>query len=129
MDVQKMAMKKPRAYELWKEYVNACKHNPQDKFLKDMKAIYNQLKSGRKVIDIIQVFEKSGLNVKAEPRLAIGQATSKQVVCIYNRNGLVKFLNRDEWSEHAGKEDVVIRNVFPELPENLLPRGESSKKL
>lgn len=118
MDVEKFAMTRKKAYASWKEYIEACKGNPSDKFLQDMKKVYCQLKSGRKIIDIHRIFEVSGLNDKFEPKLAISVASAKTVTMEYEQSGIIRFYY---WkgSFHMGKsEDVIISNVFPKLPEN-----------
>lgn len=118
MDVNQFAMSKDKAYELWKDYVAACRENPTDAFLQDMKKVYNQIKSGRKVIDINVVFQRSGLTMNGEPRMAIAKATTKTVRCQYNDTGKVVFINRDfgyyNYPELT-KDDVAIKGVFPKF--------------
>lgn len=129
MEIEKFALKKERAYKLWQEYVKACKENPKDRFLQDMKKVYNQLKSGRKIIDIDVAFQRSGLTVNGEPRIAIAQASTKEVICIYHQNGTVDFLNRESWDDYPMAKDVVIKDIFPEIPDGVLPKYESKKTM
>jgi hypothetical protein len=118
MKIEKFAMTKKKAYALWKEYIEACKDNPKDKFLQDMKGVYCQLKSGRKIVDIHKIFEAAGLNDKSEPKLAIAVASAKTVTMEYKQNGSMLFTkNFSNWSHKETAEDIIVSNVFPELPE------------
>lgn len=119
MDIAPFTVEREKAKELWKEYVDACKKNPKDEFLKDMKAIYNQMKSGRKVVDIHEVFRRGGLTIEGYPRLAIARADIKKVYCYYRRNGRVTFYNTlPYWSNKVSSSDVDIPGVYPALNEN-----------
>jgi hypothetical protein len=130
MNVESFVMSKEEAKKLWKEYVEACKENPSDKFLQDMKNVYNQLSCGRKVVDINTIFQRSGLTFNGEPRLAIALATEKKVRCTYSKDGTVKFLNLDayntRWSNnYVFAKDIVIKGIFPKIPEEKLDRFNS----
>jgi hypothetical protein len=118
MNIEKFSMTKERAEKLWKEYIAACKDNPKDKFLNDMKKVYSQLKSGRKVVDINKIFENSLVNEKYEPKLAICKALAKEVYFRYGENGIILFSARNinKW-ESAVTDDIVISNIFPQLPQ------------
>lgn len=122
MDIQEFAMAKNEAREQWKNYVKGCKEN-KDQFLLDMKSVYNQLKSGRKVIDILTVFERAGINELYQPKLAISKANYKEVVCEYSEDGNVYFKKDDSWRTHS---DIKI--IFPKLPKEILGQREYSKK-
>jgi len=114
MKVEKFSLKRKKAYKLWQDYVKACKDNPKDKFLQDMKKVYNQLKSGRKVIDITEVFKRSGLNMDGDPNLAIAPANLKEILCQYDEDGTVTFV-RSFWKPNWDI-DVIIKDTFPNLP-------------
>ncbi len=120
MNVMEYTMKRKEAHKLWKDYVAAVKSNPRDKFLLDMKKVYNQLKSGRKIIDILKIFEISGVTDKFEPKLAITEASSEKVYCEYRENGSLHFKTRPfSWGlDRAKDSDVVLLNIFPKLPES-----------
>lgn len=111
---------KKAAYKLWQEYRLANKNNPKDEFLGDMKKVYNQLKSGRKIIDISKVMAEGGINTRNEPKLAIALSSQKEVRCEYFYTGRVQFLNnkpsryRNNF-EFKRKIDIEISNVFPEI--------------
>ena len=117
MKIEKFAMTKKKAYVLWKEYIEACKDNPKDKFLQDMKGVYCQLKSGRKIVDIHKIFEAAGLNEKSEPKLAIAVASAKTVMMEYKQSGTVMFTKDSSWRHKETTEDTIISNIFPQLPE------------
>ena len=130
MNVESFVMSKEEAKKLWKEYVEACKENPEDKFLQDMKQVYNQLSCGRKVVDINTIFQRSGLTFNGEPRLAIALATEKKVRCTYSKDGTVKFLNLDAYNTRWGNncvfaKDIDIKGIFPKIPEEKLDRFNS----
>jgi len=116
MDISSFSMKRKDARRLWKEYVAACKDNPKDKFLSDMKTVYGQLKSGRKIIDINKIFEASGVNEQFEPKLAIALAPNDTVFMEYQVSGSVVFRNRIGRSWKQSRDDIVILNIFPKLP-------------
>lgn len=123
MDIEQFAINKKEAGELWRQYRDACKENPSDKFLKDMKQVYHQLKSGKKIVDISVVFQRSGLTFNGEPRLAIALASEKKVICNYHQSGTVIFINpshqrqRYSWNLSETAVDVVIKNIFPQIPD------------
>lgn len=131
MDIETFGASKEEAKKLWKDYVEACKKNPKDKFLQDMKNVYNQLRQGRKVVDMNTVFQRSGLTFNSEPRLAIALASEKKVTCIYQKDGTVKFLNThaQSWDTSAHKQDVVIKGIFPEIPKDKLRQFQSELTL
>jgi len=122
MKIEKFAMRKKTAYNLWKEYKQACKNNPKDAFLQDMKKVYNQLKSGRKVIDIYEVFRRSGFNKKYEPRIAIAQADCSQIRCRMKNNGdfcEVAFMKSFGRYEYTKITDITIASqleIFTKMP-------------
>ena len=43
MKLDNYEIPKKDALKLWREYKEACKNNPTDKFLQDMKKVYNKL--------------------------------------------------------------------------------------
>ena len=131
MKIEEFGMSKEEAKKLWKGYVEACKDNPEDKFLQDMKKVYNQLSYGRKVIDIHTIFQRSGLTFNGEPRLAIAEANTKKIRCVYHINGTVKFLNDDgrRWDTYEKANDIVIKDIFPKIPKEKHPRFGSEIEL
>lgn len=127
MNINEFAIDKEEAKKHWSEYVQACKDNPKDKFLHDMKNVYNQVKQGRKLIDVIKVMRRGGLTMDGLPRLAICSADKKYVYCRYYNSGRVIFAGRemDWWDSTVYKNDVLFDQVFPELPDGL--KSDSSR--
>jgi len=80
MDVNLLTVNKSKAQEEYKAYRELVKNNRTDvDYAKDMKRLYNTIKSGRKIIDIYEAFKTTGLNEKEEPKLAIARADCKMV--------------------------------------------------
>lgn len=129
MKIENFEMVKVDAYRKWKEYVSACKKNPKDDFLRDMKKVYNQLKSGRKVIDILKVFKKAGNKMgqnKFQPKLAIAQAHLKEVFCLYNDSGKVYFQKDDcRWLRDRRSVKVILTSI----PEGILSKYNHTQTL
>lgn len=96
------------AVDKWHEYAQAARKT-NDPVYKDLQKIYNQVKNGRKVIDIGKVIAKGGVHPNQHPKLAIAQVTSKKVSCKYSQNGDVKFLN----STWESKADVILPVCLP----------------
>ena len=116
---------KKMATEKWHEYRAASKAY-KDPIYADLQKVYNQVKGGRKVIDILKVIQKGGVHENCHPKLAIAKATNKKVICHYNKNGDVKYLNTDHWRAPF-KEDVVLIGCLPAIPEQKLPLWNNSK--
>ncbi len=132
MDIETFALDRKEAQRLWKEYVVACKDNPNDKFTSDMKKVYNQLKSGRKIIDIYEVFRRSGINFSGQPRLAIAKTTTKSVKCHYYKDGEVVFISKysSTWGDSWREADAIrIKKIFPSIPKEKTPQYESKIKM
>jgi len=141
MEINQYDMEEEEARRLWKEYTAGCKDNPKDKYLDDMKKIYNQLKCGRKIVDINMVFEKAGVHEhNLQPKLAICQADATVCYCKYNMHGELIFSKRklSRWDE-AFKVDVeikkfpkiannvVLKTLVPPVPPSLRPKDDLSK--
>lgn len=121
MNIETMSESRKTATEKWREYRNAEKvsDNP---IYKDLKKVYNQLKGGRKIIDIFKVIQKGGINNEHLPTMAIAKASSKFVWCTYDPNGQIQFVNRKSrysWDNNNGAspimEDVSFGNWLPEF--------------
>ncbi len=107
-EVKKIAAKK------WKEYLTAFKKTGQPIY-KDLAAVYNQIKGGRKIIDIGKTISKAGLHPKTNhPRLAIAQAVSKKVFCTLHQSGSVSFSNKSgRWgSPEVLRDDVLCSGAY-----------------
>lgn len=127
MNIETFSEARRTATEKWREYRNAEKmsNNP---VYKDLKKVYNQIKGGRKIIDIFKVIQKSGISDQHLPALAIAKASSKNVWCSYHNNGFVSFVNKkDGWGSSGRspiKEDVNFLNWLPEFnSQTMFERG------
>src|SRR5688500_12154741 len=106
------------ATEKWREYTSASKIYRDPQYI-DLRKIYNQVKQGRKVIDIFKVIQKGGISNKTHPRLAIAQIKTKILFCEYYDTGTVVFINRkNKWNNNqAGKfqerSDVRLPACLP----------------
>ena len=118
IELSEFQMTRFEAQKKWREYTAACKDNPGDKFLQDMKALYNQLKCGRKVIDINKVMVRGGTFETGEPRLAILRADFSKVYLYYSSNGTVRMKHHENWWKFSGSIDIRFTNMFPKIPED-----------
>jgi len=117
MKLEKYEVPKKDALKCWREYQVACKDNPKDRFLRDMKKVYHQLKAGtsagKKVIDIQKVIPAGGMNVNHSPKLAVAKASTTVVECEVHRDGRILFLNQ-RWPK---VHDIIVKGAFPEVPQ------------
>lgn len=90
------------ATRLWHEY-NAARKKSGNPIYKDLSKIYNQVRHGRKVIDIGKVLAKGGIKANGHPNLAIVQAKQKTVQCMLKRDGTVIYRPINQW-----KESVIV---------------------
>jgi hypothetical protein len=117
----------------WKRYNDLCKTNGNPLY-KDLKKLYWQLRNGKKVIDIHQVIAAGGVHAGTfHPKLAICQATKKEVTCYYRQNGEVIFSSieqrntfKDSYVSDVGAmlpeiPDAIIKAAFPKM--QFLPNG------
>lgn len=104
----------------WREYRQAIKNTNNDNY-KDLAKAYNQLKNGRKLIDIAKVIQKGGVDKNTlHPKLAIAQAKSTEIRCEYSKNGSVNFINKNKrWEWHPQKSDVSLINCLPIIPDSI----------
>jgi len=108
MNIETLTETKRAATEKWHEYKNAEKVN-KDPMYKDLRKVYNQIKNGKKVIDIFKVIQKGDVHANFHPKLAIAKALTKNITCKYYQDGTVKFLN--DRNELAA--DVILKNCLP----------------
>jgi hypothetical protein len=125
MNIEHYSIRRNQAYKEWKNYVRACKENPKDQFLNDMKAVYNQLKSGRKLIDVLKIFPLAGVNDYYKPKLAISIANLKVIYCHYHRDGTLVFRkSNDGW-----REAPILSLKLKPLPDHLFEKYQYRKDL
>lgn len=113
------------AQEKWRLYKEATKRS-KDPIYKDMKKVYNQLKGGRKVIDINSVFEKSGINSLLQPKLAIARIALKEIYFHYHRSGRLRF-SHSSWDGSSQSGDVLMNGVLPNQTEESFGKYTHSK--
>lgn len=126
-------------------YANLVKGRKEQIF-KDLKKTYFHLSKGHKVLDIFEVFRRSGLNKKGEPKLAISLADKKRVYFHKERGGAGSFSRREarwsrtkvdvrlpsntfsHWEREAGNQRAIERSVIeakvPIIPAHLVPSGK-----
>lgn len=101
------------ATKKWHEYVKAFKDH-KDPVYKDLAAVYNQVRSGRKIIDISKVIAKGGIHKDITPRLAVAPIQWKKVFCKYHKNGGIEFLKSDSWKGRFVPHEISLLNCLPE---------------
>lgn len=102
------------AVEKWREYKVAEKASGNPLY-KDLRIIYNQMKAGKKIIDISKVIAAGGVHDNFHPKLAIAKATTKKIVCRYYQNGIVKYLNDQSLRSREHASDVILYNCLPKF--------------
>lgn len=125
MNVETITETRKTAVKKWREYKNAQKvsDNP---IYKDLAKVYNQVKCGRKVIDIYEAIRRGGVNDLFQPNLAIAQATSKTVICRYRSDGRVAYMNEDRsWRPLACD---VVGKMLPDLDVRELRKRQIMKE-
>lgn len=118
MNIYPYTEEREAAKAKWREYSKAARES-NDKVYSDLAKTYNQLKCGRKVIDIQKVISAGGIHENFHPKLAICKVTTKDVFCFYNDSGRVRFVNRPNSYALTKKEDIEIHNCLPAIPRTL----------
>ena len=97
---------------IYQDYLDVVKIR-KEKYLQELKQVYGHLSRGHKVLDIFEVFKKTGLDKNGEPKLAIALADGREVFFWKENGGAGIFSNRDSrWREI--KADVRLPNgTFP----------------
>lgn len=103
----------------WREYRTALRENKNQDY-KDLTKAYNQLKGGRKLVDIFKAIQKGGIDENTyHPKLAIAQAKCTKVLCKYRQQGSVDYINTYKtklWRWNVRKEDISLSNCLPAIP-------------
>ena len=142
MNVEVMAEAKNVAKLKWREYKDALKKNPSNGFFKDMTATYNQLKSGRKLIDINAVMAKCPLDAKGFPKLAIARADSDVCCCSIQGSTGNTIFHSGQPTWRTSRKRVTVNGVIhplswskyteqkysllPMIPPSVYPKGRLS---
>jgi len=110
MDIPVFVEERKAAIAKWKEY-NAAEKMTKEKVYRDLKKVYNQIKGGKKLIDIKTVISFGGVNAKGQPNFAIASAFWDKVHCRYFENGTVWYRKENNWKTHPG--DFNISECLP----------------
>lgn len=117
---------KKQATEKWHDYKAAAKAY-KDPIYADLQKIYNQVKGGKKVIDIHKVIAKGGIHQNFHPKLAIAKATNKKVWCVYENVGNIRYMNNEQdWRSRICAADIVLKDCLPIVPDKYLPKASWS---
>lgn len=110
--LETIQVSKEEAHEKWQECITATKkHNSQH--LKDLKKVYYHLKSGKKVVDIYNIFKKFGLNEDGDPKLAICKADAKVCYASKQRDGSIRFrITESTWYAKASDSIDLPKETF-----------------
>jgi len=102
-DAPVIEMTEADAKVLYQDYADEIKErgDKAEKYLKELKQTYYHLSQGRKVIDIYEVFKKSGLKEDGGPNLAIARADLKEVYFHKERMGAGCFAEKERWYDQA----------------------------
>lgn len=111
MNVPTIEMSIEEAETLYEDYSKLIKQRGDDteKYLKELKSTYYHLSQGRKVIDIFEVFKKSGTRENGDTYLGLARADWKKVVFHKQAMGAGTFTNTEiNWSSTfpAGSVDL-----------------------
>jgi hypothetical protein len=87
----------------------------QEAYLEDLKQVYYHLSKGHRVLDIYEVFKKSGVNKDGEPNLAIGRADWKAVNFNKRPLGSGLFSESQRWRDSVDNVRLPS-NTFPDWP-------------
>lgn len=125
-----MTETKAQAAEKWREYVTAEKIYKKPEYT-DLKKVYNQIKQGRKIVDIFKVIQKGGIHDNHHPKLAISKIDTKKLWCRYWPDGTIAFVNKGNWDNSGPGDnsvlDVTLRNCLPIfVREKVIPTTNSS---
>lgn len=98
--------------------------------------LYKAVKDGARVLNLPAAFKQTGLNVLAQPKLAIARADWRDVRCVANptsRNGTrgryhygegtVGFTGTREWNVWAFAKNIVLPNGIFTWPTSGIGRG------
>lgn len=119
MNAPKIEISKEKAKEIYGDYLEAVKTR-KEKYLQDLKQVYYHLSKGNPVLDIYEVFKKSGVNESGEPKLAICQADARECYFRKRELGSGTFSRFKDW----GKAESVSlpSNTFPDWPRGMIKK-------
>ena len=142
-----ITMPKKQAKIFYQDYLSAVKTR-KEVYVKELKQVYYHLSRGNKVLDIYEVFKKSGVNKMGEPKLAIARADGRRVEFNKRDLGAGRFegkttaydvdlptgtfpkwkkersINNWNYKEQFQTARPTISTKVPIVPAHLLPEGE-----
>lgn len=121
MDITTISMSKKKASEVYEKYLEVVKTRKEE-YLEDLKKVYHALRQGKKVIDIYEAFEKTGVNEDGEPKLAISLADQKTVTFVKESGGGGIFVRDGQDFRWYGEKVADVR-----LPGDTFPEWETNK--
>ena len=108
---------KEKALVAWKEYLELLK-NRDDEGAKVLKQAYYHASKGRKIIDIYQAIQNSGLNKEGWPQLAICRADGTE--CCFRRRakgaGIFHHEPLSGWDNGNRNSVLLPESCFMDLP-------------
>ena len=135
-------MPRKQAKIFYQDYLGAVKTR-KEAYVKELKQVYYHLSKGNKVLDIYEVFKKSGVNEMGEPKLAIARADSRSVEFNKRDLGAGRFEGRTDtynvdlptrtfpkWKTKINKEEAgYFENQYTEKGERYILRNKISTKV
>lgn len=125
MDTELISMEPAKAREAWQNYRAAIKkrHTAEDEIL--MRG-YKHLAQGKKILDLIQVMKKIGVDSQGRPQLAIARASWEECWFESRSDGVGRFANQ-RWpfymssSFHRQRVEMPV-GFFPREVKNIFSR-------
>lgn len=114
MNLPTFTEEKKLATAKWHEYKNAEKQSTNPLY-KDLRKVYNQIKSGRKMIDIFKAIQAGGVHENHHPKLAVAMASSKKIKCLRYQDGTVEFNNPNIRWQLSDRFDVTLNACLPKF--------------
>lgn len=124
-----ITMPRKQAKMFYQDYLGAVKTRKEG-YIKDLKQVYYHLSKGNKVLDIYEVFKKSGVNKAGEPKLAIALADVRSVEFRKLELGAGNFTSKgSRWQSYVS--DVALpAKTFPNWKRGMVEQnwGNPPKK-
>jgi hypothetical protein len=142
MKIEKVSMQKQHAKNLWREYNQVLKTKAKDyrAEVDVLKKCYYQLSKGRPIVNIQDVFRKTGWNEKFYPKFAFSPAKLKKIYFVQTTNeaerGEGRFQDTDSFWSYKTKlwfknntfpivkrqRDLMLKAPVPIIPPKFLPK-------
>ena len=106
-----ITMPRKEAKMFYQDYLGAVKTR-KEKYVKELKQVYYHLSKGNKVLDIYEVFKKTGVNKDGDPKLAIALASERNV-------------NFEKRELGAGRFETGQFRFYVDLPTKTFPKWKT----